>query len=215
VTIEKGREWGHRGQRPQSVHVVHSDADVVRAWTQDPNTTFAVVAGDLHMALGQPKWKDDQTECQFLSVDVFHVTVTPQQDHQYSKQNNAGKETIETFALSSVRIGSWFTRGRFITVSNCGFVGRYNIAPRAHPNDGEMDVVTVYSDMDWRQRIQARSRARLGQHIPHPQISMERGLSHSWHKEHKRERLFIDGEEMRNWGSVEVTVIPDACAVVV
>jgi hypothetical protein len=215
MTIEKGQEWGHRGQRPQSVRVVHSDTDLVDAWTQDSSTVFAVMAGDLHMALGQPKWQDDQTECQFLPVDVFHVTVTQQHDHQHSAHNSEAKDVVETFAVSSVCIGSWFTRGRFITVSNCGFVGRYNIAPRAHPNDGEMDVVTVYSGMDWRQRVQARSRARLGQHVPHPQISMERGRSHSWTKESKREKLFIDGREIRNWASVEITVIPDACTVVV
>lgn len=213
MTIEKGKEWGHRGQCPDKVLLTHSDADLIAQWLGDPSAVFMMISGDLHTSLGRPMWKEintsvDSHEVQFLPVDILRVVVSK------NDQANTAK-TVEMYALSSVQIGSWLSRGRFVCVSNCGFVGDYNIAPRAHPNDGEMDVVTVSSHIDWRQRLQARSRARLGNHIPHPAIAMERGVSHSWTKESPRERLLVDGIEVKRWSAVQVSVIADACTVVV
>jgi len=213
VTIEKGKEWGHRGQCPADVLFADSDADLVTQWLGDPSAVFVSRSGDLHTSLGSPTWKDnvtskDSREVQFLPVDILRVVVSLD-DHVITAN------TVEMYALSSVQIGSWLSRGRFVCVSNCGFVGEYNIAPRAHPNDGEMDVVTVSHNIDWRQRLQARSRARLGNHVPHPEIAMERGVAQSWTKESSRERLFVDGVVVKRWNAVRVSVIADACTVVV
>lgn len=206
MTIEKGKEWGHRGPCPGGVIVVNSDRQLVDAWCDNPQSIFVVEAGDLHMALGQPRWQP-KDEVQHLPVDVLRVKM--------SSGSPDDDDTHVMYALSSIEIGTWLSRRRFICVSNCGFIGSYNIAPRAHPNDGEMDVVSIDPAMDWRQRFQARTRARLGQHVPHPQISMERGVSHTWHKESAREKLRIDGAIVADWDCVEVSVLADVCTVVV
>jgi hypothetical protein len=206
MTIEKGREWGHRGLCPQHVQILTSDCDVATMWATSPHTVFVVQGGDAHTALGRPTWSAP-TEVQYLPFDMLQVTI--------SLRVNDTEQKREMYALSSVEIGSWLSRKRYVCVSNCGFIGSYNIAPRAHPNDGEMDVVTIGADMDWRQRLQARSRARLGQHVPHPHISMERGTSSEWTRQSAREQLAIDGVEIRHWSAVRVDVIADACTVVV
>ena len=206
MTIEKGKEWGHRGPCPRDVVTVHSERELVDTWRTNPQSIFVVQAGDLYSALGRPQWQPKE-EVQFLPVDVLQVTIATEGSHV--------DEPFMQYAVSSIEIGSWLSRQRFVCVSNCGFIGSYNIAPRAHPNDGEMDVVTVDPTMDWRQRLQARSRARLGQHVPHPQIWMERGVTHTWRKESGRERLRVDGVVIANWSSIEVAVMPDACTVVV
>jgi len=212
MTIEKGKEWGYRGPCPQNLFFAKDDADLVKLWQHDPSAVFVMLSGDLHTSLGHPTWNQPDVsgeliEVQFLPVDIFRVVV---------KRNASTNDSItEMYALSSVEIGSWLTRGRYVCVSNCGFIGDYNIAPRAHPNDGEMDVVTVSKSIDWRQRLQARSRAKLGNHVPHLQIAMERGTSHSWTKASSRERLYVDGFEVKDWRAVDVHVLADACTVVV
>lgn len=213
MTIEKGKEWGHRAPCPNKFAYAKDDADLISQWRHTSSIPFVVLAGDLHTSLGCPTWRNtarakEITEVQFLPVDILKVEVT-------TGDQLSGDGIAEMYALSSVQIGSWFSRKRFIVVSNCGFVGESNIAPRAHPNDGEIDVVTISAAIDWRQRLQARSRARLGTHVPHPQIAMERGVSHSWTKESSRERLFVDGVEVKRWNAVHVSVIADACTVVV
>jgi hypothetical protein len=213
MTIEKGKEWGHRGACPTNLHFARTDTDLIVQWQRDPTTIFAMLSGDLYASLGRPKWGRDRDlasapEVQFLPVDIFRVVITT--DDSLTNEN-----VVEMFALSSVEIGSWFTRRRYVCVSNCGFVGDYNIAPRAHPNDGEMDVVTIQPAMEWRQRLQARSRARLGQHVPHPAITMERGVTHTWTRESSRERLCVDGVAVKTWREMRVEVLADACSVVV
>jgi len=213
MTIEKGKEWGHRAPRPENFAYAKDDADLISQWRHASSIPFVVLAGDLHTSLGRPTWRDaarteETADVQFLPVDILKVEVS-------TGDQLSGDGITEMYALSSVQIGSWFSRGRFVVVSNCGFVGESNIAPRAHPNDGDFDVVTVSATIDWRQRLQAHSRARFGTHVPHPQIAMERGDSHSWTKESSRERLFVDGAEVKRWNAVHVSVIADACTVVV
>lgn len=65
------------------------------------------------------------------------------------------------------RRGWW--RGRVLAVCNAAFIGSWNVAPRAHPGDGRLDVVD--SDLSLLDRIHARRRLRSGTHLPHPRIS--------------------------------------------
>ena len=53
---------------------------------------------------------------------------------------------------------------------NSDHLGTWNVAPRAHPNDGKLDVISVGRGMTFRQRLQARTRLELGTHVPHPAI---------------------------------------------
>lgn len=212
MTIEKGKEWGHRARRPSTVVFAKDDVDLISQWQNNSSAPFVILGGDLHTSLGRPLWNTnsdtENASAQFLPVDILKVDVI-------SDNASSSHDVITMYALSSVQIGSWLSRERLVCVSNCGFIGDYNIAPRAHPNDGEMDVVTINASIDWRQRLQARARARLGNHVPHPQIAMERGVEHSWTKESPRERLSVDGIEVKRWSSVHVSVIADACTVVV
>ena len=55
---------------------------------------------------------------------------------------------------------------------NSAFVGSWNVAPKAHPGDGKLDVVD--SDLSLTDRIRARRRLAAGTHVPHPGISTQR-----------------------------------------
>ena len=74
---------------------------------------------------------------------------------------------------------SWW-RGRIVAVFNCEHLGRWDVAPRGHPNDGLAEVLDVDATMTLRQRLQAWRRLPSGTHVPHPAISVSRGPTASW-----------------------------------
>ena len=65
--------------------------------------------------------------------------------------------------------GWW--RGPIAAVMNVDHIGKWDVAPRAHPNDGGLDIVDV--DADARRYGRAGRRGggcRRGTHLPHPSI---------------------------------------------
>lgn len=208
MTIEKGKEWGRQIHTPTEHVEVMSDRELIDNWILNREQLFVVRGGDLFRSLGAPLCDMSVATKQLLPVDVMRVEIS---------FDDTSSGTF--YALSNLQIGSWRSRGRFVCVSNCGFVDERNIAPRAHPNDGEVEVMTVSSTIDWKQRFQAWRRTRTGTHLPHPNISMERGNYGSWTRA-GNEVLSIDGKPVSrgrgpNWQSVGIYVEPDACYVLV
>lgn len=208
MTIEKGKEWGHAIRTPKDYVEVMSDRELIQNWLLNREQLFVVRGGDLFRSLGAPLCDMSAAMKQLLTVDVMRIEI----DYE-----DTSTDTL--YALSNLQIGSWRSRNRFVCVSNCGFVKDRNIAPRAHPNDGEVEVMKISPAIDWKQRFQAWRRTRTGTHLPHPNISIERGNRGCWTRE-GNEALTIDGEAFSrrrgsNWLKVCVHVEPDACYVLV
>ena len=123
---------------PSDCMVVASDADAARS---EPQAPFYVSSGDLHEALGKPRQPKAGEECQLLPIDAM----------QYTIQISEGKE-LSAFAISSITIGRWY-RGAFFVLSNSGFHQSRHLLPRAHPNDGFLDLLSLRSSMPLRQRL--------------------------------------------------------------
>ncbi len=194
MTIRPGEEWGTRVPSPDTLVVAEDDHD---AATHAPGEPFALVRGDMHRALGHPGLPRRNSECTRVSIDALECTV----------HTNDGTVTVR-LAFSSVTVGSWW-RGEHTVVSNSGFLGDLNIAPRSHPNDGVAEVFRMDGRMSFKQRLIARRRARTGTHLPHPLLSVSRGSSVSLERRGPRERLSLDGRAVTNWSRVDVKVIPD------
>jgi diacylglycerol kinase family enzyme len=121
-------------------------------------------------------------------------------------------------ASSRVEIGAFLSpigRRRFVCVTNGGIVNGRNLAPRAHPNDGRLDVMTVDATMTFRNRLIARKKAVTGTHLPHPRISVRQDDTFISQKSGKRERLSVDGIAIKEWSEVFVMIFPDYWQVVV
>jgi diacylglycerol kinase family enzyme len=69
--------------------------------------------------------------------------------------------------------------------------------------------------MSRRDRINSRRRARLGNHLPHPHIKVQRGQSFSFSRQRSRESLRIDNELIPLWTAVHIEVKPDYWQVIV
>lgn len=195
MTIRKGEQWGTSVPRPARLLLVASDAEAARALDDDPDRPVGVTAGDLHRTIGAP---GDRTDMQRLPVDLVEVVT------------NIG--TVTALAHVVARRGWW--RGPIVAVMNVDHLGDWNVAPRAHPNDGRIDLVEVAGAMTPRERLQARRRLRSGTHVPHPAISTRRVHEASWDFE-RPFGIWVDHVRIGDASRLAVRVRPDAGAVFV
>lgn len=108
---------------------------------------------------------------------------------------------------------SWW-RGEVVAVLNGQFLGAWDVAPRAHPNDGRADLVRVDARMPLRDRWQARARLPLGTHLPHPDIITRQAAGFDLVFEQPM-GIWLDGERVGEHRRVVVTVVADLLTVCV
>ncbi|MBC8364473.1 MAG: hypothetical protein H8E59_05695 [Actinobacteria bacterium] len=163
MSIERGRDWGSRGPLPEDGVVVASNADLLdlvtrhrRAGSQIP--PVALTGGDLWRTLGGAKgverWRGELG--QRLRVDLGTALLDGR---------------LHWFCSHLVARRSWL-RGRTWVAANAAHLDTWNIAPRAHPADGLLDVLDA--DLAVGQRIGAHRRLPGGNHVPHPEIRYTR-----------------------------------------
>jgi hypothetical protein len=190
VTIEKGQPWGDAVTRPDDLLVVDSDAALARALVERSGRPVGPCAGDLHRSLGSPP---SRREMQRLPVDLLTCRI--------------GERSAVAVAHVVMRSSWW--RGPIIAAMNVDHLGSWNVAPRAHPNDGRVDVVEVASSMRLRERWQARRRLPAGTHVPHPAITMSAVRQRSWQFDRDM-TVWVDGVRAGTTRTVSIEVVPDA-----
>jgi hypothetical protein len=193
VTIGKGQPWGVPASPPAGVRSAASDAELAGFVAADAHGAYAVRAGDLHRSVGAPGGRDDVYR---LPVDALRVT----------------SDVGERLAVSHVVARNGWWSGPIVAVTNTGYVGQWNIAPRAHPNDGRMDVVEVSRTMGVRQRWLARSRLRHGTHVPHPDVQTRTAETVEWEFDEAL-GLYVDGVHLGRTSRLAVTISPDHFAI--
>jgi hypothetical protein len=205
MTIEKGKPWGSEILVPSELLVVANDQTLAQL---DPATLSALTGGDMWRALGEPAPKSAGQTATAVPVDAFEATIT------------TGQIQAVVIVSSSVQIGSWIQRSlakksRYVAVTNSGILERRNIAPRAHPNDGFADVMIIEATMPLIQRVIARRRASIGNHLPHPNISVSRSTIFEATRENRSEVLRLDGRLFGEWDNISVRVLPDYWTVII
>jgi len=198
MTIEKSKPWGKPGVIPDDVVFAVNDSQVAAF----PELRVQPIGGNLWRSLGSPQRRDAGDACTELPIDVLRCTVA-----------HHGEPSI-VIAVSEVCVGSWFARDGMTVITNVGTFGDMNLAPRAHPNDGEFDSFVLDGSTSWRQRVLARRRSVTGTHVPHPTISVTRGR-HFEITRHGRAELLIDGQPHGPWTSLSVDIVPDFMTVLV
>lgn len=191
--IRRGEPWGHETIVPPDFSTADSDSALARF---DSSTPIHISGGDIARSIGNPSRPVIGGSGTEISIDAMRCIVRGTNSHQETR-----------LAASCVVVGN-FWRGRHIIVSNAGWIGDANISPRAHPNDGVVEEMTLSPSMSLRQRILAHQKIRTGTHIPHPDITVSRKKVVEVVRI-KREKLNIDGHRVENWSSVSIEVIPD------
>jgi hypothetical protein len=207
VTIEKGEPWG-RPARELSLATavdVASDAeahDVVERARRanEPVPPLVLLGGDLCRTVGgtgDPEHAHGP-DAVALPCDLGSVLLDGRQ---------------HWFVAHLVARRSWW-RGRIFAAMNAQFVGRYDVAPRGHPNDGAVELVDVDPSFGVLDRIKARRRLPTGTHVPHPDLTVRRVRS-------EQETfvpplsVWLDGVALGAVHQLSLRIEPDALIVVV
>lgn len=167
MTIERGADWGEPGQIPADAVVTANDVEVAAVVTEARRANrdippVCLVGGDLGRTLGatgEAARRPGRAGTR-LAVDVGAVLLDGR---------------LRWFVAHLVARRSWL-RGRVVIAANAAFLGRWNIAPRAHPGDGRLDLLD--GDPSLGDRLKARSRLPAGTHLPHPAITTRRIDAH-------------------------------------
>ena len=107
--------------------------------------------------------------------------------------------------------GSWW-RGRTWVAAVAAYYGRWNIAPRAHPGDGLLDVLD--GELSVGIRIAARKRLLSGTHVPHPGVTYRRTAAIQVEFPNPM-RIRLDGEDVGRATRLSVRVEPGVLRLVV
>lgn len=205
MTIRRGEEWGTAGPLPVDGVVARSDAEARaiveaarRAGERPP--PLGLLRGDLARTLGgrgdEARLRSD--DARQLPVDIGSVLLDGRQFW---------------FVAHLVARRSWW-RGRIVAAMNAQYLGDWDVAPRAHPNDGRLELLDVDPSFRITERVKARRRLPRGAHVPHPGISEQRVAA--WQATFDRAlRVWLDGVPMGAVTNLSLRVEPDALTVVV
>lgn len=204
MTVRKGEAWGSVGPAPEEMLTAITDRElrhIVRAamvaGRQPP--PVGLLGGDMMRAVGGSGDPERFAgEVAILPVDVLRVEVDG---------------AVEWCCSHVVARRSWW-RGEIVAAMNAQHIGSWDVAPRAHPGDGRVDVVRADPAMSWRDRARARGRLAHGTHVPHPHIEVRQRYEVELQFLHPL-RLELDGEAWMSASSVRIVVLPDALTVVV
>jgi diacylglycerol kinase family enzyme len=103
-------------------------------------------------------------------------------------------------------------RGPLFGAFNAQWLGPWDVAPRAHPGDGQLEVVEV--TMSASERLKARRRLPLGTHVPHPGIRIRRAEAVQYDVP-KGHGVWLDGERLGPAKALSIRLEPDALRIVV
>jgi hypothetical protein len=205
LTVRKGQGWGKPGPLAEDGIVVHRDADARRVVERarragERPPPLGLAGGDLCRTLGG---RGDVArlrsgEAAQLPVDLGAVLLDGR---------------LHWFVAHLVARRSWW-HGPLLAAMNAEFLGDWDVAPRAHPNDGLLDMVVVAAGMTLADRVKARRLLATGGHVPHPAIEQSRRPT--FQMEFDRPiGVWLDGERVAAATNLSVRVEPDALVCVV
>lgn len=203
MTIEKRTDWGAPGSLPADGIVVHSDAEaraVIEAAHHERRSVpvLGLLGGDMCRTLGGT---GDAARLRTDAATAFTLDLgTALVDGR-----------IHWFLSHLVARRSWW-RGRIVAAMNAQWLGDWDLGPRAHPNDGLLDITD--GDLGLGDRWKARRRVRTGTHVPHPALRTSRTPAEQFTFDPPLD-VWLDGERVGAARTLSVRVEPDAITVVV
>ena len=203
MTVRRGELWGEPGGLPAGGVVVHNDAEaraVVEAARRagERVPALGLLGGDLCRTVGGT---GDESRIRSpggvrLPADLGEVLLDGR---------------LHWFVAHLVARHAWW-RGRAWLAMNAEWLGRWDVAPRAHPNDGVLDVLEARVPPG--ERLKVRSRLVHGTHLPHPAITVRRAAA-AQTSFPRPVPVRLDGELVGSFRTVSVRVEADAVTVVV
>lgn len=204
MPISPGSPWGSISRIPERSLVLSSDRELGvflrdHSAKQIHEQALFVKSGDIPRVLGV----DDRPrnhECLRVVIDALVVTYT----------DTAGVDHNDV-CIGSMSIARRYFRGAISIITNSGYWRKHEVAPRAHLNDGKLDIFEVSGAMRWSQRRLMWKKALVGSHLPHPLLSYSQGDFFRW--KGNAQRLIIDGQYVGKVTAVSCRVQSDCAQV--
>lgn len=218
MTIEKGEPWGGPADEPEPQLVAGSDAELasIAAGQLETGLSGAVLltGGDLLATLGVEGIRPPGERHAYpIDLAFAYLRSDPDGDERRALPFVA-HATIAAAGNPVVSLlGRVLGHGPDISVSimNAAWHGDLRFGPRAHPNDGLLDITE--GQVGYRERREAAKRARSGSHLPHPALKTNRAAN--WEARFDQARsVCLDGQQVGRFIGVRVELVADACAVV-
>ncbi len=206
MVIKRGEDWGQRILRPDDLLVFDNDVQANVYLTKQfryslPVQSIAILKSNVARSLGLNGSDTNGEKMLKTSFDVLEVEIC----------GGDGKVSSECFLGNAVIRNSW-RRGTIIGVFNTAFIAGRDWAPRAHPNDGKLDVLLLDEAMGLRQRLTAYRLSRSGSHLPHPHFKYLQNQSYVA-SDLEGAKLTVDSVEFGKVESCSFRVIPDAVSI--
>ena len=209
MTISKHGLYGTPVSRPSSLHVLQSDLEIAQHYISgDTATTCTVTKGSIAQALGissemifqnpEPNQHMTLVDIDLLQIDFRTTTPSTVNSSTSSRIVVAGTIAIQHRTLLST----------CLILSNSGLLRSRDVLPRAHPNDGFVDVLEVDPKISIRQRAIAWRRSAIGSHLPHPSFRVSRSIDFQWSG--SPAHMIADGVSYKGVVWLQCTVLADA-----
>ena len=212
MTIEKGKDWAQPYPGGGRVISVANDAELAGAAASlvddDTEAVYLTVSGgDVARSLGfgvrghdAPTTDgDDRAWPLVYPMDLGRLEAGP------DVGTVAYRLPFVSHVLGHRRPGFPWVWPELVAV-NAPLVGGLRLGPRAHLNDGLIDVTV--GRLPWRQATEAHRRAKNGAHLPHPALRHERRSTYEY--ESQSLRLTVDGEPGPTVSWLRISIVPDA-----
>jgi len=175
MTIDRLSPYGTSVVRPQHLGVLRSDREIANDFLNGDQRAFnTVIQGSIAQALGITSNVSESNARALVThvlIDLLQVEFgTIDTQDKPSSIVVAGSIVLKHHTLLKTHL----------VISNSGIVRGRDVLPRAHPNDGYIDVLEIDEAITTRQRLSAWRRAATGSHLPHPQLRASRSTEFEW-----------------------------------
>ncbi len=212
MTIGKGQPWGSTFEGPPPSLRAVDDAHLAALAAENRGEqTMPVIAavgpGDVAATIGVAPTGQSHPEAQphAYPMDLGLVALD---------DRTGGREQTIPFVAHVIvrRTGRrWLSPWPELIVMNTPLAAGLRLGPRAHPNDGRLDVTT--GSLPWRQGREALRRAISGSHLPHPALDHRRVSEVEFDPGHRFD-VAVDGVQVGRWRRLTISLIPDAFTLV-
>jgi len=203
MTIRKGQDWGERVETPTDL-LVFTDDSSANTYLKEVFAngrelqSIAILNSNLARVFGLNGATIGSTTMLRTRLDLIEVSYVLLSS-QTAKMNYLGNAIIRN---------GWL-RGAITGVFNSSFIGSWDCAPKAHPNDSKLDVVSIDQSMSVRQRLTAKRLVKLGSHLPHPKIGYKQTENFKINLQEPA-HLFVDSIDLGMVRQCDFRVISDA-----
>lgn len=213
MTIKRGEEWGAPGALADTAPEAATDAELAALVSaavlarlsggsgaiEGPGPVeVGLLGGDLCRTVAGPgdRARLRTPAAQRLPVDAGVVALDDGPELVFVAHVVAGRRLL----------------GPVVAAMNAQFVGRFDVAPRSHPNDGRLDLVDARLGAG--DRWKAWRRLPQGTHVPHPAIS-ERRVTDAVVDLGGRLPVRVDGRRVGHARVLRFRAVPDAFTIVI